>query len=287
MKLGLISEYRVERETDLGYMISDETGEYFLHHNECNGNYYKDGEIIEAFLYVDKMKRIAATAHIPFITVDTIGICEVVGNSSAGVFVNIGISRDILLSSDDLPDKKWPEIGDKLCCTLRTRGKSLFIKLLAKPEILEHTSGELELNQKYEAHVYRVTDKGINVITNNFNVVFIYYKHLRKDYRLGERVEVKIIDYKDNDYYGTLISQKETMMQDDALVILDYLKSHHGVMNFTSNTDPEILYNVFKMSKSAFKRALGKLFKEHKVILEDDKTIMVDYLKNKTEEKSK
>ncbi len=280
MKLGQISKYRVERETDLGYMISDETGEYFLHHNECNGNYYKDGEIIEAFLYVDKMRRVAATAHIPYITIDSIGICEVVGSSSAGVFINIGISRDILLSSDYLPDE-WPQVGDKLCCTLRTRGNSLFIKLLAKPEILEHKSSELEVNQKYEAYVYRVTDKGINVVTNNYNVVFIYYKHLRKDYRLGEKVEVKIIDYKENDYYGTLISQKETMMQDDALIVLDYLKKHHGVMNFTSDTDPELIFNVFKMSKSAFKRALGKLFKEKKVILEEDKTIMVDYLQQK------
>ena len=53
MKLGLISKYKVERETNLGYTISDETGEYFLHHNECNKQSFKDGQIIEAFLYTD------------------------------------------------------------------------------------------------------------------------------------------------------------------------------------------------------------------------------------------
>ena len=53
MKLGLISKYKVERETHLGYTISDESGEYFLHHNECNHQKFKEGDIVEAFLYTD------------------------------------------------------------------------------------------------------------------------------------------------------------------------------------------------------------------------------------------
>ena len=75
-----------------------------------------------------------------------------------------------------------------------------------------------------------------------------------------------------------LIEQKEIMIKDDAQLILDYLQNHNGVMNYTSNSSPEIIFNAFKMSKASFKRALGKLYKERKVILTDDKTIMVDYL---------
>lgn len=279
MKLGLVSTYKVERETNLGYMISDETGEYFLHHNECCGNYYKIGDIVNAFLYIDKQKRVAATIACPHVTVEKGGLCEVVGQNEAGVFVNIGISRDILLSSDDLMSGKWPENGDKVCCALKVRGKNLFVRLLNKPEIQALASDvELEEGQKYKGYVYRISDKGINVVTENYQIVFVFYKNLRKNYRLGEAVEVKIIGKHENDYSGTLIEQKEIMIKDDAQVILDYLQSHNGVMNYTSNSSPEIIYNVFKMSKSSFKRALGNLYKERKVILTDDKTIMVDYL---------
>lgn len=279
MKLGLVSTYKVERETNLGYMISDETGEYFLHHNECCGNYFKDGEMVQAFLYVDKQKRVAATIAKPLITLEKGGLCEVVGKNNAGVFVNIGISRDILLSSDDLVENQWPEIGDKVCCALKARGQHLFIRLLNKQEIQALTSDtELEINQKYQGYVYRITDKGINIVTNDFHIIFVYYKNLRKSYRLGEAVEVKIIAKNENDYDGTLIEQKEIMIEDDAQLILDYLQNHNGVMNYTSNSSPEIIFNAFKMSKASFKRALGKLYKERKVILTDDKTIMVDYL---------
>lgn len=279
MKLGLVSKYKVERETNLGYMISDETGEYFLHHNECCGNYFKNGEIVNAFLYIDKMKRAAATIATPIVTIEKGGLCEVVGKSDAGVYINIGISRDILLSNDDLEFGKWPEIGDKVCCILKARGKNLFIRLLNKQEILALNDGTtLEENQKYKGYVYRITDYGINIVTESYNIAFVYYKHLRKAYHIGEAVEVKIIGKKEEDYNGTLIEQKEIMIKDDASIILEYLNAHNGVMNYSSNSSPEIIYNVFKMSKASFKRALGNLYKEKKVILQDDKTILADYL---------
>ncbi len=278
MKLGLISSYRIVRETDIGYLIEDESGEYFLHHNECAGRTFKDGEMVDAFLYVDKMKRIAATLVLPKVTVNQAGLCEVVGTANAGVFVGIGISRDILLSSDDLPKNAWPEVGDRVCGRLYVRGKNLFFHLMNKTEILAMNQGvRLEIDHKYEGYVYRITDTGINCVDEHYNVVYIYYKNLRKSYRLGEKCTYRITLQNEDDYTATTIEQKEHMIKDDAEAILSYLKTHFGVMSYTSDTDAEVIYNVFKMSKAAFKRALGHLYKEEKVILQNNKTILVGY----------
>ncbi|HHU56548.1 MAG TPA: hypothetical protein GXZ48_07735 [Acholeplasmataceae bacterium] len=276
MKLGLISKYKVTRKTDIGYMINDDSGEYFLHNNECNHQNIKVGDIVSAFLFIDKKKRVAATLNIPKITLDQGNLCEVVGVDNAGVFVNIGISRDILLSSDDLIDGKWPIVGDKVCCKLHRRGDNLFIRLLNKQEIIELQKGnDLEVGKKYPGHVYRITKEGINIVEEEgFNIIFVYYKNLRKSYRIGEKVEVKIINKNSDDYSGTLIAQKELLIKDDAQVIYDYLVSHNGTMPFSSKTSPELIYKVFKMSKAAFKRALGNLYKQEKVLLFDDKTIL-------------
>ncbi len=281
MKLGLISTYVVKRETQLGYMIADESGEYFLHHNECAGHVLKDGEKVDAFLYVDKMKRIAATLFLPRITVSKGGLCEVVNVGSFGVFVHIGISRDILLSNDDLQENRWPKVGDKVACCLRTRANNLFIKLLNKQEILAiHTGEELEIGQTIQAYVYRIVEQGINLVDKDYNIIFIYHTNLRKSYRLGELVECKIISKNAlNDYSATVIQQKEIMRFDDSDTILEYLNNHNGVMNFTDQTSPEILMKFFKMSKSSFKRAIGKLYKEEKIIIEEKKIILKDYMK--------
>ena len=279
MKLGLISKYTVLRETDIGYMIQDDVGEFFLHHNECDGRHLLDGEVVDAFLYIDKMKRVAATLLKPKITIETGGICEVVESNSAGVFVNIGINRDILLSSDDLIEGKWPQIGDFLPCSLKTRAMNLFIRILTKPEMLSlHDGVNLEVGKKYLAHVYRITDKGINAFDDHFNVFFIYHKNLRKSYRIGETIDVKILEKNIDDYSGTLIEQKELMIEDDGEIIISYLKEHKGVMSYTSKSSPESIFRVFKMSKAAFKRALGNLYKKGIVSLQEDRTVLLNYL---------
>lgn len=279
MSLGIINTYKVLRETDIGYIIYNEYDEYFLHYNECNKRKLSVGEEVEAFVYLDKKNRLAATLFSPKITLDKSDFCEVVETSEAGVFVDIGISKDILLSQDDLPlDKsKWPIVGDKVCSVLKIKNMKLLIKMLTKDDMLKHQKPEnkLSINSKVEAYVYRITNKGINLIDLNYNVIFVYYKNMRKNYRIGEKVEVTIIHINQDDYTGTLIDQKELMIDYDAEIILKYLQQHNGVMNYTSKTSAEIIYKVFNMSKLSFKRALGRLYKQKKVLLKEDKTILL------------
>ena len=46
-------------------------------------------------------------------------------------------------------------------------------------------------------------------------------------------------------------------------------------MNLTSNSSPEEIRQLFNMSKNAFKRALGALYKDRLIDFVDDKTILV------------
>ena len=50
---------------------------------------------------------------------------------------------------------------------------------------------------------------------------------------------------------------------------MEYIDTHFGVIPFSENTEPEIIERVFKMSKAAFKRAIGSLYKEKKIIIEE------------------
>ena len=283
MKLGLISKYKVERETKLGYTISDDEGEYFLHHNECNHQRFNEGDIIEAFLYSDKQKRIAATCFMPYITTQKGGLCEVVNKTETGAYVNIGISRDLLLSSDDLPRKLMPNIGDKVLCKVRIKNNCLYIKLLTKNDIeLMQTNVKLKNKDKVNGYVYRVTDDGVNFVDENYNIIFVHKSNLKKNYRVGEYIEARIINDSrsdENEYSATTIEQKELVLEDDKNTILNYLENHFGVIPFSENTDPIIIERVFKMSKSAYKRALGSLYKDKLILIEENRIILTKYLK--------
>lgn len=283
MKLGLISKYKVERETNLGYTISDESGEYFLHHNECNHQHFREGQIIEAFLYTDKQRRVAATCYMPLITLEKGNLCEVVNRTETGAYVNIGISRDLLLSSDDLPRKLMPKIGDKVVCKIRIKNNNLYIRLLTKQGIEElQDDTPLNVKDKVNGYVYRVTEEGLNFVDEHYNIIFVHKSNLKKEYRVGEYIDGRIININENfknEYTATTIEQKELVLEDDKKTIMDYIDTHFGVIPFSENTDAEIIERVFKMSKSAFKRAIGSLYKERLIIIEENRIVSSKLIK--------
>lgn len=280
MKIGLLDQYHVLRKTDIGYMLlNEDEEEVFLHNNELNKIDIKEGQVIEAFVFYDKKNRTAATLFEPLVTLDRFSFVEVVEVvDSLGIFVHIGISKDILLSKDDLPSDTslWPKVGDKLFGSLRLKKEAMVFKVANKPEILEHQNDvTYELHQEVEATVYYLSPEGISLITKDKQIIFVYQTNMRKKYRIGETVSVKIIHVKEKEYNGTLILQKELQIDEDAQIILEYLKRHQNEMTITQKSSPETIQKIFKMSKSAFKNALGRLYKQKRIELKEDKTILI------------
>lgn len=274
IKIGTINNFTVIRQTDLGYMIEALNEEFFLHNNETQGARPEIGEVLRAFLYYDFKGRVAATLQIPTLTLNEIGFVDVVDvNSRLGVFVDIGIQKDLLVSKDDLPLNKnhWPVKGDKLLIEMIEKNR-----LVGKPvtigQIKDDVKYNLKENDKVDAYVIRISEHGLNAITLNKDLIFIHHTQLRKTYRLGELIEVTITNAFDDALHGTLIMQKEHMIDLDSETILNYLKEH-GKVNLTNHSTPEAIKRIFTMSKKAFKRAVGSLYKQDLIEFSDTSII--------------
>jgi hypothetical protein len=94
-------------------------------------------------------------------------------------------------------------------------------------------------------------------------------------YILNE-TENKII-CNDNKYRQHNILHKEILMEGDKEIIINYLKNHHGVMKLTAKSSAEEVEALLGMSRKAFKRAYGGLYKEELITFDDEKTILKDY----------
>jgi predicted RNA-binding protein (virulence factor B family) len=79
----------------------------------------------------------------------------------------------------------------------------------------------------------------------------------------------------DKGYSGTLLPFKEVKRLEDADIILAYLKKHKS-MPLDANSEPENIEKVFHMSKKAFKRAIGHLYKQRKIKFEDNQTMYIE-----------
>ncbi len=281
MKLGMINRLTVIRETEISYILTDGSNEVFLHKKEAKKPYMKDEEI-DVFLYTDNQGRITASTKTPIIEIGQIGLLDVVSiNYDYGVFVYNGLVKDLLLSKDDLPyeKEKWPRIGDHLFVGIKEEKERLFAYLPSRNDIHKFF---IELEPLGEgtiltAYCQKLTKEGIVCYTEFGHEIFVHNNNFREQKRFGETVEVKVLKMtEDNKYTGTLIEQKELMLEKDAIRIYEYLQEHGGEMPYTDKTNKDIISDVFHMSKSAFKRGLGSLYKARKIVLEKNLTKIID-----------
>ncbi len=271
---GTINRLTVDRKTDIGYMLTHKDDSVFLHFNESLNSDLASGDMVDAFIYIDGKGRQAATLKMPKITIKhpaPLVVNDVL--PQLGVFLDMGISKDVLLSIDDLPAdaNDWPMIGDTLWVSLKVKGK-MVAKIATKNDI--DTKASLTLKSYVDATVQKIGREGINVLTDNGVWVFIHESMIKDKYHLGQRVNVLITYLSEHGYSGSLIKQKEAVMDDDANMILKALEKT-GEIPLDSNATPENIKQAFGLSKKAFKRALGRLYKERKVDFIDGKTILI------------
>lgn len=269
--IGEINQLKVLRKTDIGYLLDGTSEEIFLHFNDSNYQELDEGDIVDAFLYFDNKGRLAATLKEPLITIDSPNILKVVDKvNNLGLFLEMGINKDLLLSKDDLPSDRnlWPKIDDNIFVELKANNR-LTAKLVMPNEIL--MLNELELGEDKDFFVQFIGEHGLNLYNKDGDLVFVHSSMYRGSYRLGEEVNAKILNHTENGYTASLIKQKEELRLDDAGVILNYLKNNKK-MPLTSKSKASEVNNYFEMSRKAFKRALGHLYKEDKITFDDDFT---------------
>mgnify|MGYP003296847749 CR=1 FL=1 len=275
LKIGEINKLEVLRETDISYTLTNGENTVFLHFNQTP-NRLKVGDKVDAFLYFDQKKRLCATLEKPLITTKKYDFVEVVDISSGGVFVNIGINKDILLSKDYLPASinNWPKVGDKIPCILKVKTNQLTARIITKSDIL-NSPHALNVGEHAEGIVTKLSPTGISIYTNAFDFVFIHKSLLRKNFRLGESVTFKVININQyNEYNASTIQNKEYSRLTDSDDILNHLKANGGIMKLGNASSPEDIQKILHMSKSAFKRAMGNLYKQQLIEIEDYKTIL-------------
>jgi len=283
LQVGTVNLATVIRNIDTGYVLDIDDQEVLLHLNDTKqAEEFTEEDEINVFLYNDKNEQIVATTLIPTITKDTFGWAEVINViPKLGVFVEIGTIKEVLVSVDDLPiyTEVWPEVNDFLYVSL---GEDKRGRLLAIPaneyeiQNIFEPAEEINLNDSITGTVYYTNREGAAFLTKDNVRGFIHESERDIEPRLGETIEGRVIEVKpDGTLNVSLHPLKEDRIESDADIILAYLKINDGKMPYNDKSDPDDIKDVFGMSKSAFKRALGNLMRERVINQDDSNTFLV------------
>jgi len=278
---GEMATLQVKSEVPYGYFLTNGYEDVLLHESEIKSK-VKVGDQVEVFLHHDSEDRLCATMKTPKITTETYDWVEVVhAVPNLGVFLDIGLSKDLLLSVDDLPaiPSLWPEKGDQLYCSLKVDKRGRLLAKLATEDIIMGMAVEApksSFNQNIRGRVYRLLKVGSFILSDVGYRGFIHESERKREPRLGEIVEGRIIGVKeDGSVNVSLLPRKHEAIDEDADRIYQFMLSRNGAMPYSDKSDPYDIQTRFNMSKAAFKRALGRLMKEKKIYQEDGWTYIV------------
>ncbi|GAP03568.1 CvfB family protein [Fructobacillus tropaeoli] len=274
-------------DTTLGQVIkasvTDENSQYFF--AQIDGVTYeidkselekplKVGGFVTGFAYQNEGHRLQITKTIPAVQKDQYSWGTVVNaRHDLGVFVNIGLpNKDLVVSLDDLPTIKdlWPKTGDRLLLAIKEDNKGRLWGKLAQQDIIQAVSRQAKLGagikkgDQVEATVYRNKLVGTLVLTADYQLGFIHPSQREQEPRLGEVVKARVLGVNDRGIVNLLLKPLAyKLMDEDASFLLIQLqrKADH-FLPFNDKSDPEAIKAQFGFSKSQFKRALGRLYKE-------------------------
>ncbi|MBB6729771.1 S1 RNA-binding domain-containing protein [Cohnella zeiphila] len=286
---GTIARLRVRREKPpFGWFLGegDEEGpELLLPYAEASGAHPAEGEDIDVFLFHDDQGRMTATRRQPLLKLGELGRLVMADfHPRYGCFLEIGIGRQLLLPVKELGDRKelWPREGDELYVVMKHDKEGRMLARLARIEDFEPAvfrAPDSWHHQQKDAWVTDVFRDGVFVIVDGgllgFGALgYIPNASLPRALRLGEKVSGRVTQVREDGRVTlSLRPAKEKGRLEDADRLLAFLRERPGgAMPYSDETPADLIQRRFGLSKSAFKRALGKLMKERLVTQEGNWT---------------
>ncbi|MEC0333262.1 S1-like domain-containing RNA-binding protein [Paenibacillus macerans] len=284
---GTIVSLPIDREVSpYGYFLSAGGQDVLLHYSELTRQ-VKPGETVDVFLFYDTEDRLAATMKKPLLTLGELALLEVADvHPRLGCFLEMGLGRQLLLPIRELPELKelHPQVGDHVYVIMEhDKQGRLKAKLAGEQELAPHTfhAPQSWKNTWVDAIVYKPLQMGTFVIVQGGVLGFgaigmIHATERSRLLRLGESVHVRVAHVREDGRVNlSMAPRKEVGMGEDAERILAYLRSRPGGgMPYSDATPPDLIKQRFGISKAAFKRALGKLMKEGKVVQKESWTYL-------------
>ena len=270
MKQGIFNTLRIARETDYGYFLEDGDGNEVLLPNAYKTDDMSVSDEIEVFIYKDSEDRIVATTLTPYVQLGEFAFLKVKEVNQFGAFLDWGLPKD-LMAPFALQTEKMKE-GKSYLVYLLLDGQSERLVATSKiQKYLATTPAELQPAEEVELLPYQMTHLGMNAIVNNRYRGLIFHSDIHKRIYPGEKIPGYVKEVRQDGKIDLLLEPPGYLdsVDKNAAILYNAIRENEGFLALNDNSDPEIIKKELGMSKKAFKKALGSLYKQKMIVLEE------------------
>jgi len=269
IEIGKYNELRILRETSVGLFLGDEEGEDVLLPNKYVPEEYEIDDMIKVFVYLDYDERKIATNIIPKIHLYGFALLEVTAVADVGAFLDWGMEKNLMVPYREQRQKmevgRWyvvymdiDEETDRLYASNRI------------DRILKNDELTVKVGEEVDLLVYRETDIGFAVIINDQHKGLVFKNEIFKPLNIGDRLKGYIKKIREENKIDVSLQPigYDNFNDKNSQEIYDALVANNGYLPVTDKSAPEEIYNLFGISKKAFKKAVGDLYKRRKITIE-------------------
>lgn len=271
IKLGEVQKLIVKRFTSVGaYLnVSENVNNDILLPKSQIPKGLNVGDEIEVMVYNDSKDRIIATTNRAKLQVGELGHLMVVSQTKIGSFLDWGLEKDLFLPFSETVGSiergkeylvgVYVDKSNRICATMKIKD-------------MLSTDSPYKENDKATGTIYSINrDIGAFVAVDDKYDGLIPKKELYGAYEVGDIIEVRISKVKEDGKLDLSLRDRVNIQMDqDVKVILSKLKEKAGFLPLNDNSPPENIRKELNMSKSGFKRAVGRLYKEGIIKIEDN-----------------
>ncbi len=230
------------------------------------------GARLTIFLYLDSEDRPIATTIIPAAEVGQCAYLPVVEKSEFGSFLDWGLMKDLLVP---FKEQRVPmDVGRSyvVYLYLDVTGRIAASSLLSR-HLNEQNEGDFTAQQEVDLLIASRSDLGYKAVINGSHIGLIHNNEITRPIKIGDRVKGYIGALREDMRINLTLQKIGSEMRDEirgelAEIIVAYLESNGGQSSLTDKSSPEDINAAFHVSKSNYKKAIGKLYKSRRITLE-------------------
>jgi len=268
INVGSYNELEVVKQLDFGIYLRDGDTEILMPTKWVPQD-TKIGDKLNVFIFRDSDDRLIATTIEPYATANTFAFLEAKQVNQVGAFLDWGMDKDLLVPFREQSQRLEPG-----------RSYVVFVyvdeetnRLTASTKLnryIQNDNIELRDGDIVDLLIYSETDLGFNAIINNRYSGLIYKNEIYEAIRVGDKIKGYVKHVREDNKIDLSLQKSGFELVDDVKWrILNMMKQSDGFLSLTDNSSPEEIKAKLQISKKAFKKAIGALYRERLVKLTD------------------
>ncbi|WP_175651346.1 CvfB family protein [Pseudomonas sp. Marseille-P9899] len=271
--VGRYNTLQVVKHTDFGlYLDGGADGEILLPNRYIPKDTPSEVEDwLNVFVYLDSEDKLIATTEKAKVQVGEFASLKVIEINSIGIFLDWGLPKDLLMPYSE--EKRQMRAGEYCVVHVYLDRRTRRITATAKLDrYLDQTLANYRVGQQVDLLVVEESPMGFKAIINNKHWGLIHKNEVFKFLRSGKQEKGYIKELRAD---GKIALSLQPIGQDAALglheQILAKLKASDGVLPLNDKSDPQVISDMFGVSKGNFKKAIGALYKSGQIVIHDNR----------------